>query len=129
MGIVPPLAFVPFHLSTYSAKMSFFQRMRNVALTYQYWLWREFYYLPAQQALANKYFQHLKNYGRALPSLKSLEQNITVTLVNTHIALSEPKPRMPGLVYIGGAHLKQPEPLPGRIQVSHTLYESPVDNY
>lgn len=58
----------------------------------------------------------LEGYGRSLPRIKALEQNISVTLISSHQALIEPKPQMPGLIYIGGAHLKPPEELPEKIQ-------------
>lgn len=51
-----------------------------------------------------------------MPHVADLYNNVSLFLVNTHISLSKPRPRMPGIVYYGGAHIKPPKPLPNHLQ-------------
>lgn len=36
--------------------------------------------------------------------------------VNEHRSTSKPRPQMPGIIQVGGAHIKPPKPLPPKIQ-------------
>lgn len=38
-------------------------------------------------------------------------------LINSHFSINRPRPLMPGLINIAGAHVKPPKPLPEDIQV------------
>lgn len=76
----------------YTDQMSFSQRLYNIAVSTYDLIVRYFYYLPAEEALAKKYFAHLA----PLPSLDELTKSISVTFVNNHRALSPPRPAMPG---------------------------------
>lgn len=51
-----------------------------------------------------------------LPSIDELHRNISIIFVNAHRSISYPRPSMPGLVYIGGAHIREPNPLPNELQ-------------
>lgn len=76
------------------------------------WALRRFVHLPSQEELAQKYFKHLK----PLPSLGDLHRNISIIFANNHRSLSIPKPSMPNVINIGGAHLKPVIPLPSDIK-------------
>lgn len=52
-----------------------------------------------------------------LPAVKDLESRIRVQLINSHRSIYPPRPSMPGLISVGGAHIKPPKPLPENIQV------------
>lgn len=52
-----------------------------------------------------------------LPSIEDLEKSISVMLINTHFSINKPRPLMPGLINIAGAHIKPPKTLPADIQV------------
>lgn len=54
--------------------------------------------------------------GRPLPHVAELYQNVSLILANTHPSISRPRPRMPGIVYYAGAHIKPPKPLPTHLQ-------------
>lgn len=54
--------------------------------------------------------------GNPLPHVADLYRNISLILVNTHISISKPRPKMPGIVYYGGAHIKPSKPLPHSLQ-------------
>lgn len=73
---------------------------------------RRFSHLPRQTEIAEKHFADLK----PLPSLDDLLERISVILVYTHASISYPRPKMPGLINIGGAHIKPNKPLPNDIQ-------------
>lgn len=113
MGLWTPWSHVPHTMLDFSDQMTFYERLYNVALsTMDSILLRRFMHLPRQTAVAQKYFGNLA----PLPSLDSLSKNISMTLVYTHRAISFPRPAMPGLINIGGAHIKPIQPLPNRIQ-------------
>lgn len=90
-GLLSPLSFVPHWALQFSDKMSFSERWQNaVAIGYDY-LVRNFVHLPSEEQYAQKYFAHLA----PLPPLKEILQNISLNLVNTHRAISPPRPLMP----------------------------------
>lgn len=43
-------------------------------------------------------------------------QNISMIMVHSHRTLSKPRPMMPGIINIGGCHIKPPKPLPTELQ-------------
>lgn len=58
------------------------------------WIVREFVYLPNEEEYTRQYFGHLES----LPSMSELKKKVAVILVNSHRALSPPRPSMPGLI-------------------------------
>lgn len=92
--------------------MTFFQRWYNAVVSFYDALVRRFVFIPAEDALAKKYFAHLA----PLPPLIDLLNNISVMFVNNHRALSPPRPAMPGTISIGGAHIKPAKSLPKDLQ-------------
>lgn len=114
MGLLTPWSHVPHSMIDFSDHMTFTERLYNVALcTLDSVLVRHFLHLPNQMAVAQKHFKDLA----PLPSLNSLSNQIAVTLVYTHRSISYPRPSMmPGLINIGGAHIKATKPLPNDIQ-------------
>lgn len=99
--------------------MSFYERWYNAMLSTYDWLIRRLFHIPGENRLAKKYFSHLE----PLPSIDDLMYNVSVVLVNTHRALSPPRVTMPGIVGVGGAHIKPNKPLPKDLQ--KFLDESP----
>lgn len=55
------------------------------------WAVRKFAYLPTEEEHTRKYFANLS----PLPSLSEILRNVSMVLVNTHRALSPPRPSMP----------------------------------
>lgn len=92
--------------------MSFLERCHNVMVSVIEWMVRRIYHLPFQTEVARKYFGFL---GK-LPTVDDLTKNVSVILINTHRSVCPPRPTMPGIVYIGGAHIKKSETLPTDIQ-------------
>lgn len=93
-GLMSPSSFVPHWALPYSDNMSFAERLHNTfAIIYDY-LVRHFVHLPNEERLAQKHFSHLA----PLPSLKEILNNVSVVLVNTHRAISPPRPAMPSII-------------------------------
>lgn len=92
--------------------MSFSERFHNTIFSCFVWIYFRFFHIPRQNEIAQKYFGHL---GK-LPSTFDLLKNISAILINTHRATIAPRPSMPGIVFIGGAHVKETKPLPNDIQ-------------
>ncbi|XP_031627056.1 UDP-glucuronosyltransferase 2B20-like [Contarinia nasturtii] len=111
-GLFTPLSIVPHWALPFSDNMSFYERWFNAILSTYDWAVREFSYLPTAEEHTRKYFAHLA----PLPSLNDILRNVSMVLVNTHRALSPPRPSMPNVVNIGGAHIKPSKLLPEDIQ-------------
>lgn len=116
-GAMTPVSHVPHFFSYISDKMSFMDRFENMIYALFDAAGRKFYYLPKQTELARKAFESLENErGGRLPSAEDLEKTISLHLMNSHLALSYPRPKMPGMVDIAGIHIKPIKPLPSDIQ-------------
>lgn len=92
--------------------MTFYERLKNTIFSIYERAIYKFSHLPLQTKIAHKYFGHLGE----LPSLNELMKNVSAVLINTHRSLLSPRPTVHGLVYIGGAHIKDPKPLPTDVQ-------------
>lgn len=114
MGAITPYSFVPHMvLYDYDDDMTFFQRCYNLMFSMLDAAVRRFYYMPAMEKMAREHFSSLEG---PLPSIAELEKSISVILVNSHFAITKPRPLMPGMVNIAGAHIKPVKPLPTDIQ-------------
>lgn len=112
MGMLTPWSYVPNTLLTYGDNMSFNERWYNSLFSMCEWLVRKYIYFPHQNAIAQQHFGHLG----PLPTLEKLTQNISFVFLNTHRSVQAPRPSMPGIIYIGGAHIKAPKALPHDLQ-------------
>lgn len=56
-----------------------------------------------------------------MPSLLELEKNISFRIINTHQSMQFTRPKMPGLSYIAGIHIKPAKALPADVQVKKKL--------
>lgn len=112
MGLLTPWSHVPNTLVTYDDNMTFTERCYNSMLSLCDWIVRKFIYFPQQNELARKYFGHLGS----IPSVEDLTQNVSLVLLNTHRSVQSPRPSMPTILNIGGAHIKPPKALPSDLQ-------------
>lgn len=114
MGGLTPYSFVPHMvLQDYTDDMDFFQRCNNFGFSMIDVIYRKFVYMPAMDRMAREHFGNLEG---PLPSVAELENSIAVILVNNHFAMTPPRPLMPGMINIGGAHIKPLKPLPDDLQ-------------
>lgn len=105
--IIP--SFMTHEFLTFGYPMTFIQRMKNIHDTIYDFIWRRFYLLPIHQKLAEKNFPDLP---KPLPQLTDLEKQFSAILINTHYSYDIVRPYVPGIVEIGGVHIKKPKPLP-----------------
>lgn len=112
MGLLTPYAYVSHNVLTYTDNMSFTERWHNTMVSLYEWIYRRWVHISTQQEIAKRFFSHLG----PLPSIDDLIRNVSVTLTNSHPALFHPRPSMPTLINIGGAHLKKPNKLPNDLQ-------------
>ena len=114
MGGLTPYSVVPHMvLHDYTDNMNFLQRIYNLGFSLIDVVVREFYYIPSMNKIAREHFSSL---DAPLPSVKDLEKSISVLLVNSHFAMIKPRPLMPGMINIAGAHIKAPQSLPNDIK-------------
>jgi UDP-glucoronosyl and UDP-glucosyl transferase len=115
-GFLTPWTFVPHHLSPYTNEMTFIQRCYNTFVNVYDHLMRKFNYIRAQNKLAKVYFS--EGIKGIIPSVQEMEKNVDLTLVNGHRSFFEPRPKMPGLIDITGAHIRPALGLPEEMKVS-----------
>lgn len=114
LGMITPYSFVPhLYLYDYSDDMSLKQRCYNLLFSTFDALMRKFYYIPAMEKMA---IEHFQNLTQPLPSISDLEKSNSIILVNTHSSINYPRPQMPGMVNVGGSHMKPLQPLPDEIR-------------
>eukprot|EP00099_Drosophila_melanogaster_P005248 NP_001246079.1 uncharacterized protein Dmel_CG10178, isoform B [Drosophila melanogaster] len=114
MGILTPWSLIPHLLLSHTDRMTFGQRAYNAYLSLYDAVMRRWVYLPKMQKLAEKYFQG--SIEGPLPNVLDLERNISLVLINAHRSIDLPRPSMPGLIDVGGAHIQKPKQLPTDLQ-------------
>lgn len=116
MGLRTQPSFVPQLYTEYSHQMTYCERFWN---TWAYTLdsiIRYVYYLPEQNKQIKKYLAHLDKPDDPLPSVYELENQVSITLANTH-EVFDPRPLMPGQINVAGINIKKRDaPLPPDIQ-------------
>lgn len=108
MGNPLVLSAVPFEFIDFIGPLNVWQRIQNTLYTIGDLIGRKFYYLPMQQALAEI---HFSNLPKPLPRLADLEKNVSLMLVNTHFSIDTIRPNVPGIIEVGGVHIKKPRDL------------------
>ncbi|XP_046751368.1 uncharacterized protein LOC124414463 [Diprion similis] len=92
--------------ATVLGKLTLWQRLKNFVKTWRYLYWYRTDFMPANQAIARKYF------GNNVPDLRDLEKNISLIFVNQQAPISHVRPNIPKIIEIGGFHVsKQVKPL------------------
>ncbi|XP_054743786.1 UDP-glucosyltransferase 2-like [Anastrepha obliqua] len=114
MGLLTPWAIIPHLLLSHTDQMTFSQRAYNTYLSLYDTVMRRLYYMPKMQEMAEKHFTGF--IEGPLPNVRDLERNISMMLINSHRSLDVPRPSMPGLVNVGGVHIKTPKALPNDLQ-------------
>lgn len=75
--------------------MSFTERWYNTMVDIYDWIVRNWIYLPAEEDFAKQYFAAFA----PLPPLNEIIRNVSLVLVNSHRAISPPRPSMPSMFY------------------------------
>uniref|UniRef100_A0A2A4IU38 UDP-glycosyltransferase n=1 Tax=Heliothis virescens TaxID=7102 RepID=A0A2A4IU38_HELVI len=100
IGLTDNPSFVPTITSQTSLISSFLERLENSAMYVYFKLWFRYAVQVKERAIIEKRFQ------RRIPDLDVLAKNISMMLVNTHHSLNGVRPLLPGVVEVGGMHLK-----------------------
>uniref|UniRef100_A0A8D8D8F3 UDP-glucuronosyltransferase 2B15 n=1 Tax=Culex pipiens TaxID=7175 RepID=A0A8D8D8F3_CULPI len=104
-------AYTPYFALNYDSKMNFQQRAYNTLLCLLSSAYRNWYIMPQLDRKVRSFFQYPD-----MPYLADLEQRTQLMLVNTNPALDALEPLPPNVIAIGGAHIKDPEPLPADLE-------------
>uniref|UniRef100_A0A182TRD4 Uncharacterized protein n=1 Tax=Anopheles melas TaxID=34690 RepID=A0A182TRD4_9DIPT len=115
MGLVTPWSFVPHPVLLLSDDMTFSERCYNFLISLADLVIRQLYYIPQQNRLAQTHFAKIEG-PELMPSIRDLEKSISVIMVNSHLSTSPPRPTIPGLVNVAGAHIKPAKELPDDIR-------------
>uniref|UniRef100_A0A2M4CHZ1 UDP-glucuronosyltransferase n=1 Tax=Anopheles darlingi TaxID=43151 RepID=A0A2M4CHZ1_ANODA len=113
MGQMNVWSHVPHEFLPFTDRMSFTQRAYNSLVSFYESILRHWYYMPRQEAMAAKYFSFLPG---PLPLVADLERQVSVILLNSYTPLTTTRARVPGLVPVGGLHIKEPKRLPADLQ-------------
>ncbi|XP_069681761.1 UDP-glycosyltransferase UGT5-like isoform X4 [Periplaneta americana] len=93
-------SYVPMQFATSSDRMNFRERFWNTLWYLFHRLHHPVLYDAPHYKIARKYF------GESLPPLSELAMNTSLILVNDHFSLNRPRPLVPGVVQVGGIHIR-----------------------
>jgi glucuronosyltransferase len=103
------LSYMPHEFRKFKTPLSLFDKLINVYSAAYDTYWTKTMLYPMHQKLAEKHFSHLP---QPLPDVETLIKNVSLVFLNTHYSVDTVRPSVPGVVEIGGAHIKKPKPLP-----------------
>ncbi|XP_067012390.2 UDP-glycosyltransferase UGT5 [Anabrus simplex] len=83
-----------------------YSTVHYIALYFTY----DFFFENRAHPVAKEFF------GDDLPPLKEIAKNTSLLLLNTHFSLNRPRPYVPGIIEVGGIHLKPSKPLSKNLQ-------------
>ncbi|XP_045479526.1 UDP-glycosyltransferase UGT5-like isoform X3 [Harmonia axyridis] len=109
VGNPAPPSYVPHVMKYYSSEMSFFQRLDNALISLVGELLLNLYALPGHDEVVKSFFPEA-------PDINEYSHKASVLLMNSDVAITEATPKTPGMVYIGGFHIKENKPLPEDIK-------------
>lgn len=90
--------------------MSFVERVINT-ITGVIELYVENYlYIPKMRSIMEKHFTYKRWESR--PPMEHMLSNVSLTLMNSNNAIGLCRPYLPGIIEVGGMHIKDPKPLP-----------------
>lgn len=99
-------AYIPNNFMPFGERMGFWERVEN-SLCYVY-----------NQLLFNVIMDAYDNWvarkyiSQDLPVLEEIMGNVSLILLNSHFALTRPRPAVPGFIEVGGMHLGIPKRTP-----------------
>ncbi|XP_030081307.1 UDP-glucuronosyltransferase 2B15-like [Drosophila hydei] len=112
-GIINPWSYVAHGWKPYTDCMSLTERIDSVFCSLAEEVMRYFWYYSAQDEIIQK---HLSKQFKDLPTVKQLERNISVILLNSYMPLEAPRPTSFNMIPVGGLHIKPTKPLPSNIK-------------
>ncbi|CAL8088550.1 unnamed protein product [Orchesella dallaii] len=108
LGNHMPSSFVPIVvMSDGSDKMNFIQRTKNFLYNMYMIIVVDIWTRPPMEQIYREYL------GQELPSVKEiLRKQVSLILMNSHFAVTAPRPLLPSVIEIGGIHCQPAKPLP-----------------
>lgn len=104
-------AYIPDACTQSTGDMGFVARLKNTVTGLMQSHAEDHLYLPKTKHLMDT---HLAYRGwQSRPPLEHMLNNVSLTLVNSHNAIGIPRPYLPGVIEVGGMHIKDSKPLPG----------------
>lgn len=115
-------AYMPQHFLHFTDQMTFWQRVENtLAIAYTKAIYK-FLMTPFADDVVAKVF------GQDVPRPADIVKNASLMFINTHVSISGSKPLVPGIIEIGGVHVKKPKPVP-KVSTNRNLLSSVENNY
>ncbi|PNF35836.1 UDP-glucuronosyltransferase 2B1 [Cryptotermes secundus] len=106
MGNPDNPSYIPTHGTWFSDKMNFSERFFNAIANIAF----KFLFHATERIVTQSYIR--KHFGDDVPLLSDISKNTDLLLVNSHFSLNRPRPLVPGIVEVGGLHIKPPKKLP-----------------
>lgn len=103
-------SYIPNVIFGKAIEMSFVDRLKNTVTGIMQLYVENYFDLPNKKVIMNKHFAYESWESR--PSLEQMLNNISLTLVNAHHAIGVPRPYLPGVIEVGGMHIKKAKSLP-----------------
>lgn len=108
LGNRMPTSFVPTGMIPYSDRMSLKERAISTAMeSIMENMWISHVLKPGE-ALYRKYIPE----GEKLPSISEISANVSMIFMNSHFAITHPRPLFPSIIEIGGIHTRPAKQLP-----------------
>ncbi|XP_030378353.1 UDP-glucuronosyltransferase 3A1-like [Scaptodrosophila lebanonensis] len=98
-------ALTPFHSTSYSPQMNFFQRLHNTLIFAADTIYRRWHYNPALDEIMRPHF------GDDMPPLDKLAKRTLISLVNSHPAIDYAEALPPSIIEVGGMQIRKANPL------------------
>lgn len=103
-------SYIPDSFVKTAKQMSFVERVKNTVTGVMQLYVENYLYVPKIKEIMNKHFVYKGWESR--PQLEDMLNNVSLTLTNSHYAVGIPRPYLPGVIEVGGMHIKEPKPLP-----------------
>lgn len=104
-------SYIPNVLLEMTSDMSFTQRLKNTITGVLQLYVENYLYLPKMKEVMDAHFTYKGWESR--PSLEDMLRNVSLTLVNSHHAVGVSRPYLPGVIDVGGMHIKESKSLSG----------------
>lgn len=98
-------AYIPYHSTTYSPVMNFWERLENTLILIADTAYRRLVYIPRIDTLVRPYFPNMSYLG-------DISKHTSLAFVNAHPATNYVEPLPPNIIEVGGMQILDPKPLP-----------------
>ncbi|VVC33706.1 UDP-glucuronosyl/UDP-glucosyltransferase [Cinara cedri] len=90
--------------------MGFVERVKNTVTGVLETYVEDYLYVPKIKEIMNRHFR----YGgwESRPALEQMLGDVSLTLMNAHHVVGVCRPYPPGVIEVGGMHIREPKPLP-----------------